>query len=414
MTPTRMGIVGPTIALALLTARCSTTVMLAPSGARLTLSSTATALAFNGAATISATLVNADGTTPPDGTMVTFSTTLGSLQPAETATAKGVAVVTFNAGPASGTAIVTARSGETGSGDGVRIAVGVAAVARVAVVATPAVVPFGGGTSAITATVTDASGTPLPTIPVTFTTTAGTLTPSSVKTDAKGIAQATLTTSDAATVTATAGPAPSDPGAGTVGTTPGSVAVTVAPRLQPSVSVMPSANPTAQTPTTFTIAATPAAGSTAVIRQVSIAFGDGKSADLGAVSGAAIAVQHVYATGGTYAVTVTAVDSGAGMGTASAVIVVAFQAPLSVAIAPGPVVPAGTNSIVTLTATVTPPTVVIGRYAWNFGDGSDPQSTTGNQVQHIFKNGAGPFTVTVTVTSVETGQTASGFTIINP
>jgi type VI secretion system protein ImpJ len=53
------------------------------------------------------------------------------------------------------------------------------------------------------------------------------------------------------------------------------------------------------------------------------------------------------------------------------------------------------------------------KYEWTFGDGSAEQKTTSNQIAHSFKNGGGPYTVQVFVTST-LGQTADTFTIINP
>jgi len=405
---TRIVTIAVVVALA---AGCGSSPMLAPSGTTLTISSTASALSFSGSATITAQLLDAKGL-PQDGAMVTFATTLGSVQPAQVATVGGIATAVFNAGAASGTAVITATSGGALSTGGVKIAVGVAAVAKVVVAANPPTVPFGGGATTITATVVDSTGNPLSTIPVNFASTAGNLTLSSAKTDVKGVVQVTLSTSDPAVVTATASPSSSDAGSGAVTQTSGTVGVSVAPRPQPVVTVAASANPVAQTPTIFTIAATAAMGSNAIIQNVSVNFGDGARADLGAVSGTAIVAQHVYASGGTYTVSVTAVDSAGATTTASTVVVVGFSAPLSVAVAAGPIVPAGASSIVTLTATVTPATAVISRYQWDFGDGSELQIATSNLIQHLYKNGTGPYTVTVKATPAGGGAIASGFTII--
>jgi len=403
------------IVLALLGTGCGDAAdIVAPSGSNLTLTSAATALPFNGTAALTVQIVDAQGRPVPDGTQVTFAATLGTVQPAEVATAGGAGTATFNAGVASGTATITATSGSAGTSNSVRIAVGVAAVATVTVSATPPTVPFGGGNSVLAAVVADAGGNPLPGIPVVFTTTAGTLTPTDVKTDATGKVQTTLATSQPATVVATARPAPSDAGAGSVTPRSGSFAVAVAPQPQPVVSITPSANPAANTPTTFTIAVAPAAGSNTTIRSVSISFGDGRQADLGAPTGAAIVAQHVYTAGGSYTVTVRATDSAGGIGTAATLIVVTDAAPLSVTIAAGDQVPATNNqSIVTLTATVQPSTAVIASYTWEFPGGGSPstETTTSNQVQHLFNRG-NSYTVRVRVTTVSGGLTGTGSTII--
>ena len=285
--------------------------VLAPTGAALSLTTAATALSFNATTAVNARILTTQGQPAPDGTTVTFATTLGTVNPLTAPTAGGVATTTFSAGVASGTAIVTATSGSVGGDNGLRIAVGVAAVARLQVTATPPAIPFGGGTSLISAVAIDASNNPLVGIPVTFATTAGTIVaPTNVKTDPKGIAETTLTASQRATITITASPAPSDPGFGTVPSTQASVVVAALPQPVPVVTVIPPPAAMAQTPAVFTIGAVPAVGSNTTITSVSMDFGDGSRVNLGAVSGPAIPVQHVYATGGSYTVSVTAIDSG--------------------------------------------------------------------------------------------------------
>src|SRR5262245_1075494 len=81
---------------------------------------------------------------------------------------------------------------------------------RVALTATPESVPFGGGSSTVTALVTDASSNPLRFAPVAFSTSSGSVTPANAKTDGNGKVQTTLTTTSAAVVTAVAGAPPPD------------------------------------------------------------------------------------------------------------------------------------------------------------------------------------------------------------
>ena len=403
---------------ALLAAGCGEKTILAPSGAALSLVSTATAVSFNGTASVSARILTAQGAAAPDGTLVTFSTTLGTVAPVEVPTAGGVAMTTFTAGPASGTAVVTANSGSVGGG-GVNIAVGVAAVARVQVTPTPPVIPFGGGSSVIAALVVDANNNPLAGIPVTFATTAAgaTIAPATLKTDPKGIAQSTLTSSRPATVTVTAAAAPSDPGFGAVGTIQGTTSVAIGPQPVPVVTVAPPPTPMAQVPATFVIGAVPAPGSNTTITNVTVAFGDNTSANLGAVSGPAISVQHIYATGGTYTVSVTATDSAGGTTTAAAVIAVGFQPPAGVKIVADPIVPvpplppAPGTSLVMLTATMVPPTLVGTQFVWTFGDSSATVATTLNQAQHEYVRGR-TYTVKVDVTVIGSSQVISGTAII--
>jgi hypothetical protein len=396
------------------TAACGTSTPTAPSGSTVRVIASPTSVSFNGTATIAVDLVTPSGGVPEDGTIVTFSATLGSVEPSQAPTANGRATATFLAGSASGSAVITASLGSVGTSSGsVTISIGTQAATRVLVTAEPPVVPFSGGTSVVTAVVVDASGNPLISIPITFATTAGSVAPTPVKTDASGKAQTTLTTSQPAIVTAGVGADGSASKAAGAGPT-GSVPVTIAPRPQPTVTVTPGQNPTAQTPVSFTITAAPAAGSGTTIQTVSIDFGDSTPVvNLGPASGTGLVAQHRYRAAGTFRVTVTAVDSAGGTGTAVAVIVVAAQAPLSVAVAYAPPVPSAAITIYTFTAAVMPATVVVASYQWNFGDGSPAQTTTSPQLTHSFKNGAGPYTVSVTVLSID-GLSTEGFTIINP
>jgi hypothetical protein len=282
-------------------------------------------------------------------------------------------------------------------------------VARVQVTATPPTVPFGGGTSVIAAVAIDASNNPLVGIPVTFSTsTGGSIAPASVKTDPKGIAEATLSASQRVTVTAIAAAAPSDPGFGSVGTTQGSVVVASTPQPVPVVTVIAPPNAVAQTPVPFTIGAVPAPGSNTTITNVSVDFGDGSRANLGAASGPATSVQHVYTTGGSYTVSVTATDSGGGTATAATVIAVGFAQPSSVRITVDAIVkiPNSSDSLVTITAALAPATLIGTQYAWSFNPGG-PATTPTNQVQQRLLNG-GTYAVTVSVTVAGSSQAVTG------
>src|SRR3954469_9988477 len=189
-------------------AGCEKVPLLAPTGSTITLTSSTPVLSANGRAQIVAQLIEAAGTPPHSGTHVTFTTSLGAVQPADAETdVNGRAIVTFLAGNNNGTAIITASSGAatTGTSNGLRIAIGSAAVGRVAVNANPTTVPAIGGSSAITATVLDVNGNPLTSTPVQFSTSAGTLSAAIVSTDTNGIASAVLVTSQQATVTASVG-----------------------------------------------------------------------------------------------------------------------------------------------------------------------------------------------------------------
>ena len=182
--------------------------LLAPIGSTITLSTLATTLPLSGTTSLIAQVIEPSGTPPQSGTVVTFTTSLGTIEPFEAETDSGGRVtVTFKAGTQSGTATITAVSGgvNTGATGAIKIAVGAAAVASIAVIASPGSVPASGGTSTISGTVGDAAGNVVVGVPVAFSTDNGSLSASVAMTDQAGIARVTLTTSKTAKVTATAG-----------------------------------------------------------------------------------------------------------------------------------------------------------------------------------------------------------------
>jgi adhesin/invasin len=408
-------------ALSLLVSACEKVPLLAPAGSTIILTASTNVLPANGATDIVAQVLEAAGTAPHSGTLVTFTTTLGVLEPSEARTdIGGRAIVRFRASGVNGNATIIASSGgaTTGSNGAIKIAIGTAAVGSVRLGANPSTVSANGGVATLTAGVVDVNGNALVGVPVSFSTTAGSLRDSVVNTDGGGIAETTLTTSVQATVTATVGvQAPATggtggtggTGTGTGGSTSGQASATVTVNVNPlpTVSVTPPGGTlTANSPIVFTVTVAPGASSTAQIKEVIINFGDGASANLGAISGTTT-VQHEYPRSGTYTVRVTATDTLGGVTSAATVIVVRPEPPLSVTISytkatSGPV------TTVTFTATVTPNTATVASYLWDFGDGTPPFATSSNQVVHPYSVPA-VYTVTVTVTTT-TGQSAVGQT----
>jgi adhesin/invasin len=170
------------------------------------------------------------------------------------------------------------------------------APATVALSANPSTVPPSGGTVTLTAVVLDASGNRLANVPVSFSTTAGTLSATQATTNQNGEATVELVTNGATTVTARAGTV-----SGTAQITPGgAISLTVTPT-------------TGQIGATFNFTVTPASGA----QNVSIDFGDGSSQDLGAITSTST-VGHRYATPGTYVARATQTNIG---GAASSAVV---------------------------------------------------------------------------------------------
>jgi hypothetical protein len=415
---------------------CQRVPLLAPSGSVITLTSSATVLPFNGTTTIVGQVIEASGTPPHSGTHVTFTTTLGGIQPSDAETdASGIVRVTFAAGTQSGTATITAISGgaSVGSNGAVKILVGAAAVGRVNVNANPATVPSTGGSTVISASVLDQNGNQLATVPVSFITTAGTLSASQVVTDANGIAQTTLTTSITATVTASVGAqgstttTPPATGGGTTPTTPapttptqgqasGSVTVSVsaAPTL---VITPPTTPPNAGVPASFTFAVTVATTNGSAVRDVTVDWGDGSNQDLGAITGNAV-VAHVYTTAGTFQVLGTLTDSfGNIVTTRTSVSVIAAASPTIIVTASSIPTTHSASMPVTFTVQVTPPTGIgVQTVTMAFGDGQTNSlggltGTTTITHPYTDPNAAGPKVITVSVLDT-LGRTTTGQTTI--
>ena len=419
-------------------AACEKVPLLAPTGSTITLVSGATALPLNGSTTIIAQVLESAGTPPHSGTTITFTTTLGTIQPSTATTdASGTAKVNFLAGTSNGTASINAISGgaTTSSAGTIKIALGTASVGRVAVNANPTNLSSFGGTATIFASVYDINGNALPSVPVVFTTSAGSLSTGTVTTDSNGLATTSLTTVTNATVTASVGATgggstttPTTPTTGT-GTTPttgttaptagqasGSVTVTVTP--SPSLIITPPPTPpSAGLSASFTFAITVPSGG-AVVRNVSVNWGDGSAQqNLGSLSGSQI-VGHVYNSAGTYNVTANVTDAlGNVTTTATSVTVIPVVNPTVIVTPSIPSSCTGTGSCtVTFQIQVTPPTGVgILNASIDFGDGTTQGlgGLSGSAtVQHPYTVHGVQETVVVTVTDT-LNRTTSGFTTIN-
>ena len=419
------------VGLAIAASACEKVPLLAPSGSIITLQTTATALPVNGSTDIIAQLIEPAGTPPQRGTLVSFTTSLGSIEPSQAETdISGRVVVKFLAGGGSGTATISAISGGVSvvAASALRILVGTAAVGSVRVSANPTLLPATGGSSTITAQALDINGNPLSAAPVNFSTTAGTLDQGFAITDQSGLASTTLRTSTQATVTAAIGAQGGStttpqrpPTTPTTPTTPaasgqasGTVVVNVsgAPTL---VITPPTTAPSAGFPASFTFAVTAATANGSAIRNVIVNWGDGQIQELGVVSGNAV-VSHTYGSQGTYTILATATDSFGNVVSVSS----------SVAVNPRP------QPTVTLTGPTTPPTAgtdtlftgsvapvagngsVITNVVMDYGDGTVQNlgAITGTNIalHHVYQNG-GTFTARLTATDSNGGVGASATSV---
>jgi hypothetical protein len=368
-------------------AACDKAPLLAPNGTVIFLTLGSSSVAPTGSVEVIAVLLEqgttstggTGGTSTPsagtpvhNGTVVSFTSSIGRIEPAEARTENGRVTVRFIGDGRSGAAKIVAYSG--GARTEETLNVGSAAAERVTVSASA--VGSSGGTSTITARVEDVSGNPLSGVPVQFSTTRGTLSATSANTDAAGIATVTLTTTVEATVTATAG------------SKSGTATVTPATRSGLAISIPTTV--VASAPAQFTFTLSNAAG----VRNVRVNFGDGTVRDLGAQ--ASMTYQQVYGDAGSYPLTATAEMTDGTFETpiGSNVAVGAFSVGISASNSnPSP------NNQVTFTATVAPNTVNISHYLWDFGDG-DTDRTDGPVATHIYQSTAANSNRVVTVTAV--------------
>jgi hypothetical protein len=399
------------VSAAWLSVACERVPLLAPSGSSITLTASTTALPTNGTTEIIAQVIEASGTPPHSGTLVTFTTSLGSVQPSSAETdVQGRVVVRYSAGTNNGTATITAISGGVSASgtNAIKIAVGTAAAGRIAVNANPTQIPSIGGSSLISATVFDVNGNALGGAPVSFSTTAGTLDAVVATTDASGVAATTLRTSTTATVTATIGatssgtttpPAAGTPSTGSTSPTSGTVTVNIAG--VPTVLITPPTTaPAAGVPANYTFAVTAAATNGSAIRNLVINWGDNQTQDLGAVTGNSV-ISHTYTSPGTYTITATVTDaSNAVVRVTSAVTVNPRPQPTVSLTAPTTTPTAGTDT--TFTASVAPSASAAGSTIQDvqidYGDGTrqDLGAATGTSIQlhHVYQN-SGTYTVTL-------------------
>jgi PKD repeat protein len=366
-----------------LIASCDKVPLLAPTGSVITLFPVATTVSLNSEVTIIATVIengsapagNGSGSGPTttttstgagtpvqNGTLITFTTTIGRIEPAEARTHNGQVSVKLMTSGTSGSATITAYSGGA-SAQITNLKIGTAAAKTISLTTTPQALGASGGTVQVVATITDDGGNPLSGIPVTFATDKGTISPSTATTDGSGNATATLTTTVTAKVTATAGTA-----------TAGTATVTVNPRGLAGFSATPS-SATAGVPILFTV--TPTAGVN--LSNVRVDFGDGVRRDLGPIT-AAQTIPHAYSSAGNYTATATASDSTGESGSLSTSVVIGS---LGVTLTSLPAGSAPVNTPVTFNVGGTA-TVQVDSYLWTFDDGTPAQTTTGPQNSHTF------------------------------
>jgi PKD repeat protein len=301
------------------------------------------------------------GTPVQNGTLVTFTTTIGRIEPAEARTHNGSVQVKLITSGTSGNPTITAYSGGA-STTNKDIKIGTAGAETVSLTVSPQSLGSSGGSAQLTATVTDTGGAGLGGVPVSFTTDKGMISPATATTDGNGIALATLTTTSTAKIKATAG-------------TKSSAEITVAVSAFGLASF--SANPNAAAAgSVINFTVTPTTG--ANLTNVRVEFGDGRFQNLGGISAATTAA-NTYCSPGNYNATATFTDAGGSTGSLSTgVIIGALPITLSVS----PLTP-GVNVPVSFTVNGLG-TAQISRFVWTFDDGTPQQTTTSASISHTF------------------------------
>jgi hypothetical protein len=331
-----------------------------------------------GTGTGTSTSAAAAGTPVQNGTVVSFTTTIGTIEPAEAKTQNGRVNVKLLTNGQSGKATITAYSG--GAKSTAQITIGAAAVERVLVSAAPANLGSGGGTTTISAKVEDINGNPLAGVPVQFAATKGTFSAQSAVTNSNGIATTTLSTTAAADVTATAG-----------AKTSAILKVDLA-TLATVALVGPSSSFSVSSPAQFTVTA-----GTVRLTNVSLNFGDGDATPpVTMTPSQAQTYQHFFDDDDVFTVKVTGNDpDGALVQSQIQVAVTRISATVAMTQpASGGSFPKTSTGTVTFAANSS--NASIDRYVWDFGDGTAPVTSFGTSQSHSYA-AAGTYTVTVTI-----------------
>lgn len=185
-------------------ASCGDEGTVAGGNSRLILSAEPSEIGISGTSSLTVRGTDENGAPLEDGTTVTFSVDqAGRVDPAAVQLVNGIATSTYFATFSSGEMTITATSGSVQARTTIQVADNIEE--NVFVSANPGTLPSGGGTSIISAIVTDGSGRAIANIGVRFSTTSGTLQSGGapIDTNNNGLATDVLNTADGATVTAT-------------------------------------------------------------------------------------------------------------------------------------------------------------------------------------------------------------------
>jgi predicted extracellular nuclease len=331
--------------------------------------------------TLTATVTDQYGNVVADGTLVSFTTSLGNVSPASATTVNGVATATLSSTVA-GVATVTATVGSLSATAQVTFVV----PTSITLVAAPSTLPVG-SLSTLTATVFDQFNNPIADgVVVSFTTDLGNISPASATT-VNGVATATLSSTVAGVATVTATVNGLSATAQVTFVVPTSVTLVAAP------STLPVGSLSTLTATVFDQFNNPIADG--VVVSFTTDLGNISPASATTVNGVATATLSSTVAG---VATVTATVNGL-----SATAQVTFVVPTSVTLVAAPsTLPVG--SLSTLTATVfdqfNNPIAdgVVVSFTTDFGALSSSSATTVNGTATVTLSSTLPGVATVTAT----------------
>lgn len=271
---------------------CKAASLTAPDESIIYVSVNPTSIPINGTANVQVIGYKASGSFIADGTIISFSCDLGTIE-AQAETQQGVANVRYTAPDSrSGIAHIDVRSGHAEiSPESISITVGGAALNALTISADPQSLPVSGGTARIRVIAYDANLNPIPNIPIIFTSSAGQLTSRGniINTSSSGEASDMLQTSQTATVTATSGAKSAN------------ITITVQTNRTPTASfVVSPSNPKVTQEVFFDASAS--TDSDGSIGYYQWNFGDGDTAS-------GVRVSHCYSQAGTYTVLLTVTDN---------------------------------------------------------------------------------------------------------
>jgi PKD repeat protein len=364
---------------------CKKAILTAPDNSTLVVTVNPSVIPLGGQAIVTVVGYKASGTTVPDGTVIFFSTDIGTIE-SRKETQNGTAEALFQSNDnRSGIATITITSGSAAvTPDPVTITIGTAALYTLSLSAAPPVLPAGGGTATIRVTAYDENLNPLTNIPVTLSTNAGQLNSSGnvMTTGSNGVVEDLLQTSATALVTAASGDIEI------------SITVHVETDESPTASFVYSpANPKVGEKVHFN--ASESSDADGNIVNYAWDFGDGRT-------GSGVTTTHKYKNPGTYTVVLVVRDNTGNSGSTNQTVSVSEGEAPTASFVYSPANPAIDETVYFNASESTDTDGTIVSYQWDLGDGT---TAAGQTITHRYGS-SGTYTVLLEVTD-DDGNTAS-------